>query len=226
MKEKVTSRNLRKSVLIAGLGGVAIVCFAASTGLSSRVTAQNIHVSTASSIPIPQVPTSLADKLMLALRCDPMIQSCRLSSESEGELGYYADGHATKYTSAYKDINERTKAEWICSLGTYFETQGGGWDKYQQACRNQPEATDEASRDSLTEIGLDRAMVPYDRLEKFADSFWSESSQLYSSSEKAQFRHEAIIDGISVWLQFRGWASSDYSSWRSAYLSQLLQNRP
>lgn len=151
---------------------------------------------------------------------------------------YIGSKEDMQFRSGYKDVDPRTQCEWAYDLHEYVVKNGGGWDNYQKYVREMPQQTTLLNQ-SLGAFGggkdthdpMDKAHVPYDKQAAFADKWWKDSSQAYSSSivpPKDWWIHDAVVDGNNLWTryeQFSGKGSADFVMWRDAELAQLLNKK-
>ena len=153
-------------------------------------------------------------------------------------FGCYLSGNTRViFNSGYKDVDDKTKSEWALELHDFIAEQGGGWDNYQKYLReiNQGSALQETIKDlgktKDANDPMNRAHVSYDKQAVFADSWWKRNSQAYKSSvvpPKDWWTNDAVLDGNNLWTLFehqQGTGGSDYSTWREAELSTLIQRK-
>lgn len=152
-------------------------------------------------------------------------------------LGCYINSNKVIFNSGYKDVDPRTQCEWAYDLHKFCIDNGGGWDnllEYRRELKTGSDLEESIQNYSGAKNPNDpiyRAHVPYDKQTAFADKWWKERSQSYSTAivpPSDWWTHDAVLDGNNLWTrweQLNEKYSSDYASWRDLEMSTLMQKK-
>lgn len=137
---------------------------------------------------------------------DKYLKICRYGLENNKALGSYVPKPEMTFKSGYKDVNNGSKAMWAYKLGMWYEKNGGGY-------------------------GKTKAEVPYSELEKFAKEYWGKNEEFKKAMlpPKDWFLHEAIVDGMTIWMYSK--QASEYQGDKAdgfikSYLGKLKNRKP
>ncbi len=151
-------------------------------------------------------------------------------------LGVYGVKEPVQFKSAYKNVDNQTKAIWAYDLHKFIVKNGGGWDnfkKYQSEPKpNAKDPIDPHQFDSQDSNDPHiKAHVPYAKQTEFAGSWWTKNSKAYAGTvipPKDWWINDAILDGNNLWnhyehdLETRG---ADFTARAEADLNELLKKQ-
>jgi hypothetical protein len=133
--------------------------------------------------------------------------SARGGGSSGKALGDYLAQPPVVYTSAYKDVDGKTMAQWAYILHVFMDEKG----VTAQAARASGKVNDD-----------------YDEIKKFAEGWWGQRKEYKDVPfmYKDAFLKEAIMDGFNLYTQQYAKSQepgADYAAWSAAVLDAFAK---